>query len=184
MEAAFDLIVLVVVVTAVGGAARRWNLPGPILLIGAGLAGSYLTRYDDVSLDPDVVLVGLLPPLLFAAATRSSLLDFRANVAPIASLSVGLVIATTLVVGYLTWWLLPIPLAAGLAIGAVVAPPDAVAATTIARRVGMSRRIVSLLEGESLVNDATALVCLTAAVAAIEGQVTAGGVAGDFVVSV
>ncbi len=184
MELAFNLILLVVVVTAVGGAARRWDLPAPLVLLGVGVAASYLHRFNDVELDPDLVLVGLLPPLLYAAATRTSLLEFRTNFGAIASLSVGLVIATTLAVGFFAWWVLPIPLAAGLALGAVVAPPDAVAATTIARRVGLPRRVISLLEGESLVNDATALVCLTTAIAAIEGHVSPAGITWEFTVSV
>ena len=175
MDIGFDLIALVVVVTAVGGLARRWDLPGPLLLVVVGFAGSYLHRYDGFELDPDLVLIGLLPPLLYAAAVRTSLIDFRHNLRPIASLSVFLVIVTTVGIGYLAWWLLPVPLAAGLALGAVVAPPDAVAATAIARRVGLPRPIVTVLEGESLVNDATALVCLTAAITAITGDVTAAG---------
>lgn len=183
MDIGFDLIALVVVVTAVGGLARRWDLPGPLLLVVVGFAGSYLHRYDDFALDPDLVLIGLLPPLLYAAAVRTSLIDFRHNLRPIASVSVFLVIVTTVGIGYLAWWLLPIPLAAGLALGAVVAPPDAVAATTIARRVGLPRPIVTVLEGESLVNDATALVCLTAAITAITGDVTALEVSREFVIS-
>ncbi len=97
----------------------------------------------------------------------------------------GFVIASTLVVGLVTWWIVPsVSVAAALALGAVVAPPDAVAATTIARRVGMPRRIVTILEGESLVNDATALVALSAAITAITGSVTAWSIGGDFVVAV
>ncbi len=178
------LILLVVVVTFVGGVARRADLPAPLLLVAAGVAGSYLPRYGTVEVDPELVLVGLIPPLLYAAATQTSLLEFRSNLRNIASLSVGLVIATTVAVGVFAWWVLPIPLAAGLAIGAVVAPPDAVAATAIARRVGLPRRLVGLLEGESLVNDATALVCLTAAIGALEGHVSAVGIGWEFVVSV
>lgn len=183
MELAFDLIALVAIVTAVGGLARRWGLPGPLLLLVVGIGGSYLPRFEGFELDPDLVLIGLLPPLLYAAAVRTSLLDFRHNIRPIASLSVGLVIATTIGVGYLVWWLLPVPLAAAFAIGAVVAPPDAVAATAIARRVGLPRRVVTILEGEGLVNDATALVCLSAAIAAISGHITAVEITREFALS-
>lgn len=184
MESALDLILVVVVVTAAGGAARRWGRSMPLMLLAIGWAGSFLPRFDDFQLDPDIVLVGLLPPLLYAAAVRTSLIDFRSSLPVIGSLSVGLVIATTLGVGAVAAWLLPVSAAAALAIGAVVAPPDAVAATTIARRIGLPRRVVTVLEGESLVNDATALVCLTAATTAIEGHITAMEISRDFAVSV
>lgn len=180
MEIALDLILMVVTVVAVGGAARRWNLPGPLLLVLVGIAGSFLPRFDHVSLHPDIVLVGILPPLLYAAAVRTSLLDVRSNLRTILALSVGLVAVTTVGMGYLVWWVLPVPLAAGFALGAVVAPPDAVAASAIARKVGLPRRLVTILEGESLLNDATALVCLHSAIAAITGSVTAGQVTVDF----
>ena len=130
------------------------------------------------------MLVGLLPPLLYAAALRTSLFDFGSNRRAIGLLSVGYVIFGTVTVGLVVWWLFPeIPLAAAMALGAVVAPPDAVAATAIARKVGMPRRIVTILEGESLVNDATALVCLRAAIAAIAGTVSAAGIAGGFLLA-
>ena len=120
--------------------------------------------------DPGVVLIGLLPPLLYAAAIRTSLVDFQANRRAIMLLSVGLVVFTTVGVGLVAWWLLPASRwPPAFALGAVVAPPDAVAATAVARRVGMPRRIVAILEGESLVNDATALVALNTAIAAITG---------------
>ena len=184
MNAGADLILLVVVVTAAGGAARRWGWSMPLMLLVIGWLGSFAPRFEDFQLDPDVVLVGLLPPLLYAAAVRTSLIDFRSKLPAIGSLSVGLVIATTLGVGAVAGWLLPITAAAALAIGAVVAPPDAVAATTIARRIGLPRRVVTVLEGESLVNDATALVCLTAAIAAIEGHITPAEITVDFAISV
>ena len=125
------------------------------------------------------MLIGLLPPLLYAAAIRTSLVDIGANRPSISLLSVGLVVFTTAVVGLVAFWLLPIPLAAAIAFGAVVAPPDAVAATAIARRIGLPRSIVTILEGESLLNDATALVVLRTAIAAI-GGVTVLDVTLDF----
>ena len=101
------------------------------------------------------------------------MVEFQANKRSIGLLSVGYVIFGTVAIGLVVWWLLPdVPLPAAFALGAVVAPPDAVAATSIARRVGMPRRIVNILEGESLVNDATALVLLRASIAAIAGSVT------------
>ncbi len=178
-----DLVLLVVVVTAVGAGVRRWDLPPPLVLVLVGVAGSFLPRYDNVVLPSEVVLTGILPPLLYAAALHTSLYDFRNQIRPILALSVGLVVLTTVGVGAVVWWVAPVSAAAALALGAVVAPPDAVAATAIARRVGLPRRMVTILEGESLVNDATALVCLHAAIAGITGSVTAGEVAVEFVVS-
>jgi CPA1 family monovalent cation:H+ antiporter len=158
-------------------------VPAPPLLTLVGLVASFLPFVPQVRLEPEVVLLGILPPLLYAAAIRTSLIDFTANRRAIGLLSVGLVLFTTVGVGLVAWWLLPVPLAAGLALGAVVAPPDAVAATAVARRVGMPRRVVTILEGESLVNDGTALVCLRTAIAALAGSVTALQVGLDFVVA-
>ena len=181
MDVAITALALVATVTAVAGLARRVNLSAPLLLTLVGLVASFLPFVPEVHLSSEVVLVGLLPPLLYAAAIRSSLVDFKENRRPIGFLSVGLVIFTAFGVGLVTWWLLPVPFAAAFALGAVVAPPDAVAATAIARRIGLPRRVVTLLEGESLVNDATALVCLrTATVALAVGYVSAGGVALEF----
>ena len=184
MHIAITIVVLVTCVIAGTALSRRIGLSAPLVLVVAGFVGSYVPFIPDVSLTPDLVLIGLLPPLLYAAAIRTSLIDFRRNKRPIGLLSVGLVVFTTLGVGLVAWWILPIPLAAAFALGAVVAPPDAVAATSIARRVGMPRRIVTILEGESLVNDATALVTLRTAIAALTaGGVTVWSVGIDFVVS-
>ena len=184
MELALGLLVLVAVVCAGSALGRKLNVSVPLLLVLAGVAGSFLPFIPPIDLNPELVLVGLLPPLLYAAALRTSLFDFGSNRRAIGLLSVGYVIFGTLAVGFVVWWLFPeIPLAAAIALGAVVAPPDAVAATAIARKVGMPRRIVTILEGESLVNDATALVCLRAALAAIAGTVSAAGVAGGFVLA-
>lgn len=184
VETAIGLVAFLAAVAAIGGVARRYGVPAPLLLVVLGIAASFLPVIGPVRITPDLVLIGLLPPLLYAAAVKTSLIDFRANLRPIALLSVGLVLFNTVGIGLLAWALLPIPPAAAFALGAVVAPPDAVAATAIARRVGMPRRIVTILEGESLVNDATALVCLRTAVAALAGSVSVGGVLGSFAVSV
>ncbi|MEV7134162.1 Na+/H+ antiporter [Arthrobacter sp. NPDC093128] len=184
MEVALGLLVLVAVVCAGSALGRKLNVSVPLLLVLAGVAGSFLPFVPPIDLNPELVLVGLLPPLLYAAALRTSLFDFGSNRRAIGLLSVGYVIFGTITVGYVVWWLFPeIPLAAAIALGAVVAPPDAVAATAIARKVGMPRRIVTILEGESLVNDATALVCLRAAIAAIAGSVSAAGIAGGFILA-
>ena len=147
MTTAAGVILLLSVVIAISGLARRWSLSAPLLLVIVGLIASYLPFIPEVELNEELVLVGLLPPILYATAIRTSLIDFRSNRRPIGLLSVGLVLFTALGVGLVAYWLLPIPLAAAFALGAVVAPPDAVAATAIARRVGMPRRIVAILEG-------------------------------------
>ncbi|MFC0625408.1 Na+/H+ antiporter [Kribbella deserti] len=173
MHIAIEIVALVSVVVACAALARRLGISAPLLLVVVGVGASYLPFVPRVHLEPEVVLVGFLPPLLYAAAIRTSLIDFSAHRRSISTLSVGLVAFTTVGVGLVAWWLLPIPLWAALAIGAVVAPPDAVAATSIARKVGMPRRVVTILEGESLVNDATALVALRTAIAAGAGTAMA-----------
>ncbi|PTT62876.1 Na+/H+ antiporter [Arthrobacter sp. HMWF013] len=184
MEIALGILALVAVVCAVSAVGRKLNISVPLLLVLAGVAASFLPFVPRIELTPELVLVGLLPPLLYAAALRTSLFDFRSNRRAIGLLSVGYVIFGTVTVGFVVWWLFPeIPLAAAFALGAVVAPPDAVAATAIARKVGMPRRIVTILEGESLVNDATALICLRAAIAAIAGSVSAAEIAGEFLLA-
>lgn len=169
---ALGLLAIVATVLAVTAVAERIGVSAPLLLMLVGIAGSFLPFVPQPTLSPELVLVGFLPPLLYAAAIRTSVIDFRANRRAIGALSVGLVVATALGVGLITWLLLPVPFALAFALGAVVAPPDAVAATTIARRVGMPRRMVTVLEGESLVNDATAITCLRVALAALGGAVT------------
>lgn len=185
MEIALFLVALAVGVLVVTALAERLDLPAPLVLIAVGVAMSYAPGMPEVRLEPDVVLLGLLPPLLYATAVSSSLVDFRANKRPILLLSVGLVAFTTLGIGWLVHALMPgIPWWAAFAIGAVVAPPDAVAATAIGRRIGLPRRIVTILEGESLLNDATALVALNTALAAgTVAGISAGEVSLDFVIA-
>ena len=130
------------------------DFPAPLLLIAVGVAASYLPGVPEVHLEHEVVLLGLLPPLLYAAAMQTSLVDFNANRRAILLLSVGLVVFTTLGVGVVVHAMIPdISWPLAFAIGAVVAPPDAVAATAIGRRIGLPRRIVTILEGESLLNE-------------------------------
>ncbi|MCW2829591.1 MAG: Na+/H+ antiporter, partial [Aeromicrobium sp.] len=183
MDIALTLVTLLAIVVAVSAMAGRLSMSAPLVLIVVGIAGSYAPFVPDFELTPEIVLVGLLPPLLYAAAIRTSLVDFKANRRPIMLLSVGLVLFTTAGIGLLVWWILDVPLAVALALGAVVAPPDAVAATAIARRVGLPRRVVTILEGESLVNDATAIVTLRASIAAIAGSVGVWQVGAGFVIS-
>ena len=184
MEIAFQLVLLAVAVLSLTAVAGKIDVPAPLLLIAAGIGASFLPFVPEVHLGQEVVLLGLLPPLLYAAALQTSLVDFNANRRAILLLSVGLVIFTAAGVGIVVHWMIPgISWALALAIGAVVAPPDAVSATAIARRIGLPRRIVTILEGESLLNDATALVTLRTALAATVGSVTVLEVGLDFVVA-
>jgi CPA1 family monovalent cation:H+ antiporter len=175
------VVALAAVVIAASLFSRRLPQPAPLSLTLVGLAVSFVPGVPTVRLSPDVVLVGFLPPLLYATALRTSLVDFRRNKLAIAQLSIGLVLFTAFVVGLVVWWLLPVPFSVGVAVGAVVAPPDAVAATAVARRVGMPRRMVTILEGEGLVNDATALVTLRTAIAATSTAISVWGAGLRFV---
>ncbi|GAA0470906.1 Na+/H+ antiporter [Streptomyces sp. NPDC046215] len=165
------LLLLVAGSAAIAGAARRTPVPAPLLLVAAGLLAAYVPGVPDYTLDPHIVLPLLLPPLLHTAALDSSYLDLRANLRPVALLSVGYVLFATLAVGYVAYLVVPdLPLTAALVLGAVVAPPDAVAATAIARRLGLPSRITTILQGESLVNDATAITAFKVALAAAVGE--------------
>ncbi|MFF0450481.1 Na+/H+ antiporter [Streptomyces sp. NPDC004609] len=167
---ALPLVALVAGSAAIAGAARRTPVAAPLLLVAAGLIAGYLPGVPDYTLDPHIVLPLVLPPLLHLAALDSSYLDLRANIRPVALLSVGYVLFATLAVGYLAYLLVPdLPLTAALVLGAVIAPPDAVAATAIARKLGLPNRITTILQGESLVNDATAITAYKVAVAAAVG---------------
>ncbi|MFF9278731.1 Na+/H+ antiporter [Streptomyces griseosporeus] len=181
------LLLLVAGSAAIAAVARRTPVPAPLLLVAVGLAVSYLPGVPDYTLDPDVVLPLLLPPLLYTSATDSSYLDLRAQTRPVALLSVGYVLFATVVVGLAAYALVPgLPLTAALVLGAVVAPPDAVAATAVARRVGLPSRITTILQGESLLNDATAITAYKVAVAAAigEGASWAGGIKEFLIASV
>jgi len=171
-----DIVWLVTVVVAVSALARRWSLVTPILLVVVGLGLSLVPGFPTIGLDPEFILIGILPPLLYVAALETSVPAFKYNLRPILLLAIGLVIFTMLAVGVVVHALLPrVPLSACLALGAVVAPPDAIATTAIARRIGLPRRMVTILEGESLLNDATALVLFRVTVAAAVGTAVGFG---------
>ena len=166
METGITLLAVSGAVLAGSALSWRLGLPAPLVPIVIGILGSYLPFVPEIRLSPEVVLLGILPPLLYAAAIQTSLVDFARHRAVILGLSVGLVLFTATGVGLVVWWLLPVPFAVAFALGAVVAPPDAVAATAVGRAIGLPRGVVSVLEGESLVNDATALVSLRTTIAA------------------
>ncbi len=184
VEIALGILTMVAIVVTVVVLAERLSVPAPLLLMVVGVGVSFIPGVPEIHLSSDVVLLGFLPPLLYAAAIRTSLIDFRANLRAIGYLSVLLVVVTSFGIGLLTWLILPVPPAVAFALGAVVAPPDAVAATSVARRVGLPRKLVTILEGESLVNDATAITCLRAGIAAIGGTATVGGISLVFMLAV
>jgi CPA1 family monovalent cation:H+ antiporter len=179
------LFLLVAGSTAVAGVARRYGLSAPLLLVVAGLGAAYLPGLPDYSLDPDVVLPLVLPPLLYTAAQDASYRSLRRNVRPVVLLSVGYVLYCTLTMGLVAHVLIPsLPLPAAFVFGAVIAPPDAVAATAIARKVGLPANVVSILQGESLVNDATAITAYRVAVAAAVGEgFSFGSALGEFLLA-
>lgn len=182
---ALPLVALVAVSAATAGLARRTPVPAPLLLVALGLIGAYLPGVPTYTLDAHIVLPLLLPPLLYTAAVDSSYLDLRANIRPVALLSVGYVLFATVAVGWLAYRLVPdLPLTAALVLGAVIAPPDAVTAAAIARRVGLPARVTTILQGESLVNDATAITAYKVALAAAVGEgMSWGGGIGEFLLA-
>ena len=164
------LISLLVAVAGLAAAARAVDVPYPIVLVVGGLVLGFVPGLPEVELEPDLVLVIFLPPLLYSAAFFANLHDLKRDVRPITLLAVGLVLATMCTVALVAHVLVDgLPWGAAFALGAIVAPTDPVAATTIARRLAVPRRIVSIIEGESLVNDGTALVAYRVAVAAAVG---------------
>lgn len=169
------VLLLLALVAGLATLARRLSVPYPILMVLGGLVlsgvlglfGDLLPGLARVELEPELVFLLLLPPILFSAAYFTSPRELAANARPIGLLAIGLVLATTVVVGLVVHGLVPgIGWPVAFALGAIVSPPDAVAATSIAQRLGLPGRVVTILEGESLVNDATALVAYRLAVAA------------------
>jgi CPA1 family monovalent cation:H+ antiporter len=181
-----DQLILLALLAVLAGlliAAPKLRVPYPIFLVLGGLALGFVPGMPEITLPPEVVLVAVLPPLLYLSAYRTSLRDLRANSQAIAILAIGLVVATTITVAVvahaavdgMSW-------SAAFALGAVVAPTDPIAATAIMRRLGVSRRLVSIIESESLVNDGTALVLFkVAVVAAVSGQFSVWDVSWRFV---
>lgn len=183
---AVSLVVLgLLVIIAVAAATGKLGWSAPITLVTLGAAVSFIPGIPRVHVEPDWILIGVLPPLLFASALRTSIVDARARRDPIIFLSVVLVAYTVVVVGFATWAIVPsITLAAGLAFGAVVAPTDAVAVGAVTRRAPLPRVVTTVLEGESLLNDATALAALNVTIAALTATVSVGQVAGGFAIAV
>jgi monovalent cation/hydrogen antiporter len=186
VSAVLQIVALLAAAAAIAGVCSRLGVSSPLVLTAVGTVASYLPGVPAYQLDPELVLVGILPPLLYATAIRTPFVAIRRHRRAIGLLSVGLVLATAFAVAAVARWLFGPSLSwpVAVALGAVVAPPDAVAATAVARRIGMPRKIVALLEGESLLNDASALVILRSAVAATGAGVSLLSVAGDFTLAV
>ena len=184
MEPVVWLVLGVLVVVAVTSVARKVGVAAPLMLVVIGVGVSLIPAVPPIIVEPELVLGVVLPPLLYSTAVNMPAMDFRRDLTTISGLSVGLVLVSAIVVGLVAQLLLPgLGLAAGIALGAVVSPTDAVA-TRIVRRQKVSPRVVTVLEGESLLNDASALVLLRTAVAAMVTTVSLWEAAGDFLLAV
>src|SRR3954447_23904482 len=143
------VFVLLLAATVLAGLARRIGIPDPIVLVIGGVILGLLPGVPEVELEPDVVFLLFLPPILYGAGYFTSIRDFKANLRAILLLSVGLVVFTTVVVAAVLKYFVPgLPWGAAFAFGAIVSPPDAVAATSVLRRLHVPRRILTILEGE------------------------------------
>jgi NhaP-type Na+/H+ or K+/H+ antiporter len=184
MEWALFGVVAIVSIVAAGVFANKLGVASPLLLIVLGVGFSFIPGAP-TTVPPEIILAGLLPPILYAAAINVPVMDFRRNFSSIFGLSVLLVIVSAFVTGGLLNILFPkLDLAEGVALGAVISPTDAVAATAIGKRLGLPPRLTTILEGEGLVNDATALVLLRSAIAAVASTVSFWGALGTFVYAV
>src|SRR4029077_5865055 len=146
------LLLLIAVLVVVAIVARRFKTAPSILLVIAGIALAFIPGLPRIELAPELVLLGILPPLIYSAGGRMSWREFNFNLRPIALLAVGSVVFTTCAVAAVAHWLLGIPLAVGFVLGAIVSPPDVVAPLAIVRRLGIPRRLIVVLEGEGLAN--------------------------------
>jgi monovalent cation/hydrogen antiporter len=185
-EDSLVLLLLLVSATALIVVAQAVRIPYPILLVIGGLALGFVPGIPPIELPPDLVLVAVLPPLLYGTAFFTSLREFRASMKPIVLLAVGLVLLTMVLVAVVAHELIPgISWPVAFVLGAIVSPTDPTAATAIATRLGLPRRLIGLIEGESLVNDGTALVALRSAVmAVVAGSFSLPAASGRFVWSV
>ncbi|HEY7052097.1 MAG TPA: Na+/H+ antiporter [Mycobacterium sp.] len=165
-----SLLLVLVAAVLLAALARRYSVSAPLALVVAGLAIGWIPGIGAIELDPDIVLFVILPPLLWSAGLESSYVALRRNVRSIGLLAIGLPLATTFAVGFVAYQTVPqLTVAAALTLGAIVAPPDAVSATAVGRRLGLPRRTMTLLGGESLLNDATALTAYKVTLAAAIG---------------
>jgi len=180
------ILLMLAVLAAVAIAAKRLNIAPSILLVVAGVGMALVPGLPEVTLAPELVLLVILPPLIYSAGVSMSWRDFRFNLRPIALLAFGCVLFTTCAVAAAAHYLLKFDWAVGFLLGAIVSPPDVVAPLAIARRLGLPRRLMVVLEGEGLANDATALILYRFAVVAVStgafAPVQAAGTFGAIVV--
>jgi CPA1 family monovalent cation:H+ antiporter len=177
------LLLLLIAIAAVGVLAKRLRIPPAILLVLTGIALALIPGLPAVRLAPELVLLLVLPPLIYSSAVAMSWREFRFNLRPISLLAVGCVVFTTVAAAAATHWLLGLSWPAGFVLGAIVSPPDAVAPLSIARRMQLPRRILVILEGEGLANDATALILYRFAIVAVSaGAFSFGSAAAEFAI--
>jgi CPA1 family monovalent cation:H+ antiporter len=180
MTVAFLILIAVIAIAVVTAWAQREGVAGPLLLVALGLAVGLLP-FIKIEIEPEWILAGVLPPLLYSSAVNLPAVEFRRDFAAITGLSVLLVIISSVVLGLFFWVAIPsVGLPLGIALGAIVSPTDAVA-TSIAKRLGIAPRVVTMLEGESLLNDATSLVILRTAIVAIAGSFSIWAAIGTFI---
>src|SRR5687767_2235339 len=168
MENVGIIVILLFGITFLGVLSNRLKFPFPIVLVLSGLAISLIPGLPVITLSPEVVFLIFLPPLLYGAAWNTSWHEFKAAIRPIGLASIGLVFFTTLLVGVTAHYLIPgLDWPFSFLLGAIVSPPDAVAATSVTKGLGLQPRIISILEGESLINDASGLIAFKYAIAAV-----------------
>ncbi|WP_418275597.1 cation:proton antiporter [Isoptericola jiangsuensis] len=181
MDVMLVAVASVAVIIAVSALAPRAGVGAPLVLVLIGVVVSFVPAVPALEVEPEIVLAGVLPALLYAAAASFPSMDFRRDLGAISGLSVLLVVVSAVGLGFVFAWIIPgLDLAAGIALGAIVSPTDAVA-TSIIKRLGAPARVVTVLDGEGLLNDATSLVLLRSAVAATAASVSFWSVVGDFV---
>ena len=184
MEFLILIVLALLVIAAATTLEPRLGLAAPLVLVVMGIGASFLSFVPAVKIEPEWILAGVLPPLLYSAAVSIPAVEFRRDFTAISGLSVVLVVVSAVALGAFFAWLIPgLGLGWGIALGAIVSPTDAVA-TSIVEKVGASSRVTTVLKGESLINDATALVLLRAAIVGVGASVSLWGVLGNFVFSV
>ena len=185
MHEVSTVLILMCIVTLLAFWTRSWSIPYPTLMVLVGVAIAFVPGLPNVQLTPDIVFLVFLPPLLYAAAWQTPFHDFKKNLRPIALLAIGLVLVTTLLVGWVAHSIFPgMSWAAAFALGAIISPPDAIAASAVTQRLRVPRRIVVILEGESLLNDASGLVAYRVALAVAAGEhFSVSGAVSQFVIA-
>jgi CPA1 family monovalent cation:H+ antiporter len=184
MEWLFIGVVGLLVIAGATALGPRLRISAPLILVIMGIGVSFLPFVPDIGISPEWILAGVLPPLLYSASVSMPSMNFRREFGAIGGLSVALVVASSVLLGLLFAWVIPgLGLGWGIALGAIVSPTDAVA-TSIVKRTGISPRVIAILEGESLLNDATALVLLRTAIASVGAAISFWGVVGNFAFSV